>query len=86
MSKLSSRSDISCTRNHFDSLCHACQLGHHARLPFSSSSSRADGALDLLQCDLWTSTVFSLSNYKYYLVILDGFPPFSLNFSIAIEV
>jgi hypothetical protein len=55
MSKLSSRLDISCSKVHFDSLCHACQLGRHARLPFSTSTSRVDQAFDLVHCDLWTS-------------------------------
>jgi hypothetical protein len=38
---------------------------------FSSSTSRAAQAFDLVHCDLWTSLVLSLSGYKYYLVILD---------------
>jgi hypothetical protein len=53
MSKLSSRLDISFNRGHSDSLCHACQLGRHARLPSSSSTSWADQAFDLVHCDLW---------------------------------
>jgi hypothetical protein len=40
---------------------------------FSSSTSRAAQAFDLVHCDLWTSLVLSLSGYKYYLVILDDF-------------
>jgi hypothetical protein len=61
----------SCSKSHFDSLCHACQLGCYARPPFSSSSSRVDQAFDLVHCDLWTSHVFNLSDYEYYLVIVD---------------
>jgi hypothetical protein len=35
-----------------DSLCHACQLGRHVRLPFPSSSTRALQPCDLVHCDL----------------------------------
>ena len=52
-------------------ICHACQLGRHTRLPFQSSSSRATSIFDLVHCDLWTSPVPSVSGYKYYLLVLD---------------
>jgi hypothetical protein len=34
-------------------------------------NSHEDNNLDLIQCDLWTSPIVSISGYKYYLVILD---------------
>jgi hypothetical protein len=77
LTKITSSLDPSCSRGHFEGLCHACQLGRHTRLPFTTSSSRAEQAFDLVHCDLWTSHVLSLSGYKYYLVILDDFPIFS---------
>jgi hypothetical protein len=77
LTKITSSLDPSCSRGHFEGLCHACQLGRHTRLPFTTSSSRAEQAFDLVHCDLWTSPVLSLSGYKYYLVILDDFPIFS---------
>jgi hypothetical protein len=70
LTKLTSSYDISCSRGHFESLCHACQLGRNVRLPFATSS-RAEQTIDLVHCDLWISPVFSLSGYKYYLAILD---------------
>jgi hypothetical protein len=72
LSSLSRSSFISCNSTTHD-FCHACQLGKHTRLPFSSSSSRAEKAFDLLHLDLWTSPVVSVSGSKYYLVILDDF-------------
>jgi hypothetical protein len=72
ITKLTSSLDSSCSRRHFEGLCHACQLGRHTRLPFTTSSSQAEQAFDLVHCDLWTSPVLSLSGYKYYLVILAG--------------
>jgi len=53
------------------SICHACQLGRHTRLPFQSSDSRASSNFDLIHCDLWTSPIASVSGFKYYLFILD---------------
>ena len=55
------------------SLCHACQLGRHVRLPFSSSTTNTHRLFELIHCDLWTSHVASVSGYKYFLVILDDF-------------
>ena len=60
-----------CNKDSSNSLCHACQLGRHTRLPFHASSSRASSNFDLIHCDLWTSPIVSISGYKYYLVILD---------------
>jgi hypothetical protein len=69
MTNITSSLDISCSRGHFEGLCHACQLDRHTRLPFTISSSRAEQAFDLVHCDIWTSPVLSLSGYKYYFVI-----------------
>jgi hypothetical protein len=51
LSKLSHDSSVICSRCTQDH-CHSCQLGHHIRLPFVSSNSRADNNFDLISCDL----------------------------------
>ena len=33
--------------------CHACRIGKHVRLPFSSSSSIATFPFDVIHCDVW---------------------------------
>jgi hypothetical protein len=71
LSRLVTSSAIPCNKIELESLCHACQLGRHVRLPFSSSNSHAIKNFDLIHCDLWTSPVISVSGYKYYLVVLD---------------
>jgi hypothetical protein len=38
-------------------ICHSCQLGKHARLPFASSVSSTLAPFELLHCDVWTSPV-----------------------------
>nr|CAB3499537.1 unnamed protein product [Digitaria exilis] len=63
-------------------LCHACQLGRHVRLPFSSSSSHASHAFDLIHFDLFTSPILSISSYKYYLVVVDDFSRYSWTFPL----
>jgi hypothetical protein len=85
MAQLSSHSDISYTRGSSERLCHTCQLGRHSRLPFSTSTSRAVQAFDLVHCDLWTSSVLSLSGYKYYLVILDDYSYFLWSFPLRLK-
>jgi hypothetical protein len=72
LSSLSRSSFIQFTSKKHD-FCHAYQLGKHTRLPFCSSSHRAENPFDLIHLDLWTSPVVSVSGSKYYLVILDDF-------------
>jgi hypothetical protein len=48
LSELSRSSVITCPRASSESLCHACQLGRHIRLYFSSSSFRVVHAFDLI--------------------------------------
>jgi len=75
----------SCNKELSTSLCHACQLGRHVRLPFTSSTSRASINFDLIYCDLWTLPVVSFSGYKYYLVILDDCSHHLWTFSLRLK-
>jgi hypothetical protein len=84
LSMLSRTSVITCPRASDHSLCHACQLGRHVRLPFPSSS-KAVRPFDLIHCDLWTSPVMSISGYKYYLVILDDCTHYSWTFPLRLK-
>ena len=84
-STLARTSVISCNKFDHSPLCHACQLGRHTRLPFSTSSSRASQNFDLIHCDLWTSPVPSISGYKYYLVILDDCSHFAWTFPLKFK-
>jgi transposase InsO family protein len=80
--QLTRSATIPCTRFPAEHLCHACQLGRHVRLPFSSSSSHATHAFDLVHYDLWTSAITSMSGYKYYLVVLDDFSHYVWTFPL----
>jgi hypothetical protein len=82
LTQLSRSTDAPCTKAPAEHLCHACQLGRHVRLPFSSSSSHAAHAFALIHCVLWTSPVLSMSGYKYYLVIVDDFSHYSWTFPL----
>jgi hypothetical protein len=84
LSSLSRSSFIQCTSNKHD-FCHACQLGKNTRLPFCSSSHRAEHAFDLMHLDLWTSPVVSVSGSKYYLVILDDFIHYLWTFPLKLK-
>lgn len=83
-STLATLQNISCNKQP-QSLCHACQLGKHTRLPFSSSTSVTTSIVELLHCDVWTSPVLSTSGFKYYLVMLDDLS-FLLDFSITPQI
>jgi hypothetical protein len=81
---LSRTSFIQCTSNKHD-FCHACQLGKHTRLPFCSSSHRAERVFDLMHLDLLTSPVVSVSGSKYYRVILDDFTHYLWTFPLKLK-
>ncbi|KAJ9540986.1 LOW QUALITY PROTEIN: hypothetical protein OSB04_027492 [Centaurea solstitialis] len=72
---LLSRKFIACSSQN-SSLCHACQLGKHCRLPFSLSATKTSHVFELIHSDLWTSPVTSLSGFKYYVLFLDDYSHF----------
>ena len=57
-------------------LCHACQLGKHVKLPFSHSSTFVENIFDIVHSDVWTSPILSVSGFKYYVIFLDHFSHF----------
>jgi hypothetical protein len=85
ISRLSNTCAIQCNKSHSDTLCHACQLGHHTRLHFHTSLSHTARPFDLIHYDVWTSLVLSVSGYKYYLVVLDDFTHYLLTFPLCLK-
>jgi len=83
LSRLASTSAISCNKGSCNTLCHACQLGRHVRLPFQTSSSCATHSFQLIHCDLWTSPITSVSGHQYYLVIVDDFSHYVWTFPLC---
>jgi hypothetical protein len=67
--QLAQSSTIPCNRSASQTLCHACQLGHHTRLPFLVSSSHTIHIFQLIHYYLWTSPIPSVSSCKYYLIV-----------------
>ncbi|KAL4587848.1 hypothetical protein LXL04_000722 [Taraxacum kok-saghyz] len=51
---------ISCSLNKNSSLCHACQLGKHVKLPFSVSNSISHVPFEIVHSDVWTSPFHQL--------------------------
>jgi hypothetical protein len=82
---LAKSSSIVCSKLDDDTLCHACQLGRHVRLPFTNSLSRASHIFDLIHCDVWTSPIVSVSGFKYYLVIVDDYSHFLWTFPLKLK-
>ncbi|KAG7600292.1 GAG-pre-integrase domain [Arabidopsis suecica] len=64
---------ISCNKTDLTTLCQACQLGKHTRLPFFTSTSIVSHPFEIIHSDIWTSPVLSTSGIKYYLIFLDQF-------------
>ncbi|XP_071741282.1 uncharacterized protein [Rutidosis leptorrhynchoides] len=70
---LISSNSIACNNTKYSVLCHACQLGKHARLSFSSYVSHVTSLFDIVHSDLWASPIPNLSGYKYYVLFLDHY-------------
>lgn len=60
----------------------SCPLGKGQNLPLVFSNSASNFSLELLHSDVWTSVYLSNSGYKYYLIFVDDFSPYSWLFSI----
>nr|GEW23704.1 ribonuclease H-like domain-containing protein [Tanacetum cinerariifolium] len=74
--RLESRNLISCRKSKLTTMCHACQLGKHAKLPFYTSESSVDSVFEIIHSDIWTSPIPSESGIKYYAIFLDHFSHF----------
>nr|GEW90948.1 ribonuclease H-like domain-containing protein [Tanacetum cinerariifolium] len=70
---LTSRSFISCNKEKSPHVCHACQLGKHVQLPFSSSTSIVSSCFEIIHSDIWTSPIVSTGGFRYYVIFLDHF-------------
>ena len=55
-------------------LCPSCQCSKSHKLPFSESSLKSRGPLDLIYTDVWgPSPIDSMDNFKYYIIFVDHF-------------
>nr|GEZ00598.1 ribonuclease H-like domain-containing protein [Tanacetum cinerariifolium] len=70
---LSSRNFISCNKEKSPHVCHACQLGKHVKLPFSSSTSIVSSCFEIIHSDIWTFPIVSTGGFKYYVILLEHF-------------
>ncbi|GJX50039.1 retrovirus-related pol polyprotein from transposon TNT 1-94 [Tanacetum coccineum] len=64
---------ISYNKEKSSHLFHACQLGKHVRLPFTSSDSIITRSFEIVHSDIWTSPIASSSGFKYYVLFLDHY-------------
>lgn len=71
---LVSRGFFNCNKLNDSTLCHACQLGKHVKLPFSRSNSIVGSPFDIIHSDLWTSPIVSVGGIKYYMLLLCNTP------------
>ncbi|GJU76366.1 ribonuclease H-like domain-containing protein [Tanacetum coccineum] len=74
--RLESRNLISCRKSKLSTLCHACQLGKRAKLPFNNSESSVHFVFEIIHSDIWTSPILSESGIKYYAIFLVHFSHF----------
>nr|GEW07682.1 ribonuclease H-like domain-containing protein [Tanacetum cinerariifolium] len=73
---MSSRGLVSYNKQNTQHLCRACQLGKQTKLPSQRSTSIVTSPFDIIHSDIWTSSVSSMSGYKYYVLFLDHYSHF----------
>ncbi|GJT65102.1 ribonuclease H-like domain-containing protein [Tanacetum coccineum] len=78
-----SSNSISCNKENSPVLCHACQLGKHAKLPIVSSHTSVQSLFDIVPSDLWTSLILSRSGFKYYVLFLDNYSQYVWVYSLV---
>ncbi|KAJ9538664.1 hypothetical protein OSB04_031397 [Centaurea solstitialis] len=67
-------------------VCLSCKLAKSQRLPFDLNPKRALHPLDLIHCDVWgPSPVFSVDNYRYYVIFVDDFSRFSWLYPLKLK-
>ncbi|KAJ9541873.1 hypothetical protein OSB04_028379 [Centaurea solstitialis] len=53
--------------------CNSCQCNKSHKLPFSQSTLISHAPLDLVYTDLWTSPIYSIDGFKYYVIFVDHY-------------
>ena len=66
--------------------CLDCAIGKNHKLPFTTSSSSAYVALELVHCDVWGHAPTSfVSGYRYYVLFVDDFTKYSWLFPLKLK-
>ena len=64
--------DVS-SSSHFNFHCNSCSCNKSHKLPFSVSTLSTSSPLEIVFTDVWTSPVYSVDNFKYYIIFVDHF-------------
>lgn len=54
-------------------ICSSCAINKSHKIPFSNSTVKSRGPLDIVFTDVWTSPVHSVDGYKYYVIFADHY-------------
>ena len=73
---LLSTSSLSCNKRDQFHLCSACQFAKHTKHPYFTSTNIFKEPFEIVQSDLWTSPIPSISGIQYYVFFLDHFTHF----------
>jgi len=65
-------------------VCESCQLGKSKQFPFFDSTRTSTRPLELVHSNVWTSSVASLSGYKFYVLFVDDYSRFTWLYPILI--
>ena len=53
--------------------CNVCSCNKSHKIPFSSSTLTSSHPLELLFSDVWTSPIFSIDGFQYYVIFVDHY-------------
>ena len=58
-------------------VCNACQLNKSHKQPFLKSTLTSQRPLQLIYSDVWTSPIYSIAGFKYYVIFVDHFSKYT---------
>ena len=59
--------------SNFNFNCNSCQCNKRHKLPFSTSSLVSHSPLEIMFSEVWTSAIYSVDGFKYYVIFMDHF-------------
>ena len=60
--------------------CNSCFSNKTHKLPFSNTTLSSSRPLDIMFSDVWTSPIYSIDGYKYYVLFVDHFTRYTWMF------
>lgn len=82
---LVSTSKVPLTRHNLNYVCHSYPLGKSKKLPFPLSNSISHFPLQLIHSNVWTSSTFSISGFRYCVIFIDDYSRYTWLYPLKLK-